>query len=104
MTSDNKTPQTLTATRIELIPTPRADLKTLDDVRLEMARVYRDMRTGKIDPADGTKLAFVLANIGKLIEADVKAGITSTDGKRLPVPTLGDFYRTVGIAKAQKEL
>src|SRR5215472_1257516 len=47
----------------------RIDLKTIDDVRVEMARVYRDMRSGKIDTADGTKLAYVLAQIGKLIEA-----------------------------------
>ena len=38
----------------------------------DVERVYRDMRTGRIDPADSTKLAFVLANIGKQIEADLK--------------------------------
>jgi hypothetical protein len=34
-----------------------------------MARVYRDMRSGKIDTQDGTKLAYVLCQIGKLIQA-----------------------------------
>jgi hypothetical protein len=33
-----------------------------------MARVYRDVRTGRIQTADGTKLAYVLAQLGKLIE------------------------------------
>ena len=55
---------------IELLPAPsRIDLKTIDDVRVEMARVYRDMRAGRLETADGTKLAYVLGQIGKLIEA-----------------------------------
>ena len=58
------------ASGIELLPTPsRIDLKTNDDVRVEMARVYRDMRAGELETADGTKLAYVLSQIGKLIEA-----------------------------------
>jgi hypothetical protein len=48
---------------------PRIDLKTIDDVRVEMARVYRDMRSGRIDTHVGTKLAYVLSQLGKLIEA-----------------------------------
>jgi hypothetical protein len=44
------------------LPTPpRIDLKTIDDVRVEMARVYRDMRARRIESSDGTKLAYVLA-------------------------------------------
>jgi hypothetical protein len=55
---------------IWLLPTPyRIDLKTLDDVRVEMARVYRDMRSGRIESQDGTRLVYVLAQIGKIIEA-----------------------------------
>lgn len=52
-----------------LIPTPsRTDLKTIDDVRLEMARVYRDMKSERIPTSDGTKLVYVLGQIGKMIE------------------------------------
>jgi len=55
---------------LTVLPTPpRIDLKTIDDVRVEMARVYRDMRAGRVDTADGTKMAYVLAQIGKLIES-----------------------------------
>lgn len=43
-------------------------LKRIEDVRLEMSRVYRDCRSGVIDPAVGTKLTFILISIGKLIE------------------------------------
>ncbi len=47
---------------------PRVDLKTIDDVRLEMARVYRAMKQGDIPTQDGTRLAYVLSQIGRLIE------------------------------------
>jgi len=50
-------------------PTPfKIDLKSIDDVRLEMAKIYREMRNQKIDAADGTKLIYVLSQIGKMIE------------------------------------
>lgn len=66
--SDDKQPETIDGKSGKLLPPPRIDLKTIDDVRLELARVYRDMKSGKIETADGTKLAYVLAQIGKLIE------------------------------------
>ena len=68
--SDDDSPEPQGGRAVTLLPTPsRNDLKTIDDVRVEMARVYRDMRSGKIDTQDGTKLAYVLAQLGKLIEA-----------------------------------
>jgi hypothetical protein len=51
------------------LPTPsRSDLKTIEDVRLEMAKVYRDMKSQKIPTHDGTRLVYVLTHIGKMIE------------------------------------
>lgn len=51
------------------MPTPaRIDLKSIDDVRLEMARVYREMRSNAIESQQGTRLVYVLSAIGKLIE------------------------------------
>jgi hypothetical protein len=68
-TSESKSPVIIDGTSGELIPTPsRIDLSSINDVRLEMAKVYRDMKSGKIETADGTKLTYVLAQIGKLIE------------------------------------
>lgn len=43
-------------------------LKTVDDVRAEMARVYRDMRSKRIDMADGSKLIYALGQIGRVVE------------------------------------
>jgi hypothetical protein len=68
----------------ELItPTPRAvaakiDLHTLDDVRREMGKLYREARAGRIDTRDATRLAYILGEMVKLfavreIEARVKA-------------------------------
>jgi hypothetical protein len=70
MSSDTKTVVLPVPAGLTVIPTPsRIDLKTIDDVRLEMARVYRDMRSRSIDTQDGTRLTYVLAQIGKLIES-----------------------------------
>lgn len=66
---NNNSPVTFDSNSEDLSPTPyRIDLKSIDDVRLESARVYRDMRTQKIPTHDGTRLVYVLAQIGKLIE------------------------------------
>lgn len=55
---------------LKVVPYPgrRPDLATLPDVRREMSRVYREMRFKKIDTQDGTRLCFVLTQIGKLIQ------------------------------------
>ena len=52
------------------IPTPpKIPLQSLEDVRREAARVYREARAGKIETADASRLSFMLQTIGKLIEA-----------------------------------
>lgn len=67
--TDTKTPVTIDGKSMELIPPPaKIDLKSIDDVRLEMARVYRQMKSGEIETSDGTKLVYVLGQIGKMIE------------------------------------
>ena len=54
------------------IPTPcKIKLQTLDDIRVEMSRVYRECRAGKLDVTEGGKLSYQLQNIGKMIEAGV---------------------------------
>lgn len=50
-------------------PTPKQiKLVTIMDCKREMARVYRDSRQGRIDIQDGTRLVYMLSQIGKLIE------------------------------------
>ena len=67
--SEEKTPLTIDGSSGLSDPPPREiKLKTADDVRIEMGRVYREMRHGKIETGEGTKLVYVLGQIGKMIE------------------------------------
>jgi hypothetical protein len=50
-------------------PTPRINLATSEDIRREMAKVYRETRCNKILPTNGTKLVYMLINILKAYEA-----------------------------------
>jgi hypothetical protein len=49
-------------------PTPRINLATSEDIRREMAKVYRETRCNKIMPSNGTKLVYMLINILKAYE------------------------------------
>lgn len=57
----------------ELVSHTRAkiDLRNAHAIRRELASVYRDMRSGQIETADGTKLAYVLDMIRKSYETAV---------------------------------
>ena len=55
-------------------PTPRrsrATLRTLDDVAVELAKLYRRAESGQIPTADASRLAYILTSLGKMIEASV---------------------------------
>ena len=49
-------------------PIPRINLSTSEDIRREMAKVYRETRENKILPNNGTKLVYMLINILKAYE------------------------------------
>jgi hypothetical protein len=62
-------PITLDGESGEVLPTPPIiHLKSINDIRLEMAKVYREMRSNAIEAQQGTRLVYVLSAIGKLIE------------------------------------
>lgn len=52
-------------------PPYKIRLHTADDVRLEMARVYREMRGGSLDVKKGGSFVYVLGQIGKMIEVSI---------------------------------
>jgi hypothetical protein len=52
-------------TAITEVPHPRINLSTSEDIRREMAKVYRETRCNKIMPSNGTKLVFMLMSILK---------------------------------------
>lgn len=60
--------RSVTGEVIDPTPLARIDLRNLEAVRREMARVYREMRAGELPPESGTRLVYVLDRIGKLIE------------------------------------
>jgi hypothetical protein len=45
------------------VPPPRLNLSTSEDVRREMARLYREARSHLIEPSEATKLVFILTQI-----------------------------------------
>ena len=52
------------------LPSPHwTRLATFEDVRKEMALVYRQAKAGKIPVQDATRLVYILTAIGKVIEA-----------------------------------
>jgi predicted nucleic acid-binding protein len=57
-----------TDTEILEDPHPRINLATSEDIRREMAKVYRETRCNKILPSNGTKLVYMLINILKAYE------------------------------------
>ncbi|MGZ5054444.1 MAG: hypothetical protein ACXWAT_05805 [Methylobacter sp.] len=46
----------------------RAKLDTLQDVKREMAKLYRESRSGVLDVQDATKMTWMLQAVGKVIE------------------------------------
>jgi hypothetical protein len=61
----------------------RAKLDTLQDVRREMAKVYREARSGLVDVQDATKLTWCLQAVGKVIEgSDLEKRIESLENQK----------------------
>ena len=61
-------PTSQDSTEILEDPSPRINLSTSEDIRREMAKVYRETRCNKILPTNGTKLVYMLINILKAYE------------------------------------
>lgn len=83
---------TIDAETQSVIPTPpKIDLASALDIRREMAKVYRETKAGKIDTADGAKLVYMLAQVGKMIEMhEIEtrlAALEARNGNKLPAPS-----------------
>jgi len=55
---------------VTLTPSPSkvGKLDSLQRVRLEMTKLYREARRGTLETQEATRLCFILVNIAKLIE------------------------------------
>ena len=61
----------------------RAKLDSMQDVRREMAKVYRESRSGVVEVVDGTKLVWMLQAVGKVIESsDLEKRIEILEAKK----------------------
>ena len=69
----NGEPETCEQHGDPMVPTPRPkiDLRDAEAIRRELGAVYRDMRSGRIEAQDGTRLAYVLDMIRKSYETAV---------------------------------
>lgn len=79
-------PATIDGATLRVLPTPRrrkAQLNSLEGVRIEMSRVYRDMESGRRDSQEGSRLVYVLAQIGKVLElTEIERRLTALEGHR----------------------
>lgn len=68
---DSKNLVTIDGETGKVDPSPgRIKLSTIRDVRLEMTSVYRMAKRGELDTQTAGRLAFILTQVGKLIEAE----------------------------------
>ena len=59
----------------------RAKLDTVNDCKREMAKIYRECRTGDLDAIAGTKLVWILQAVAKCIESgDLEKRIELLEG------------------------
>jgi hypothetical protein len=74
----------LNGQKLELTPPPPSKVGRLNSfraIRVELTRVYRDMRSGKIPSCEGTRLAFVLTAIARVLEqGDLEQRIERLEG------------------------
>lgn len=73
------------STGLDAIPPTRMrlPLKTAENVRVELARLYREAKAGKRSVADVSRLANVLQILGRMIEAsDLEQRIEALEATR----------------------
>ncbi|WP_245800374.1 hypothetical protein [Thiomonas intermedia] len=68
MTAQTKALQVVEMPERTRHPTP--PLATSADVRREMATLYREARSGRLDVADASKLTFILVQIAQVLRID----------------------------------
>jgi hypothetical protein len=67
ITGKRKAPETYDEQGHALTRSPKIELRSASAIRREMASVYRDMRTGRIEAQHGTRLVYVLEVLRKAL-------------------------------------
>jgi len=61
----------------------RCKLDSMQDVKREMAKIYRESRSEMIDPVSATKLVWILQAVSKVIEGtDLEKRIETLESKQ----------------------
>lgn len=69
MTEQPESPDT---TKSVVTPTPpKIPLHSADHIRVEMAKIYREMRAGTLDVKKGCSFIFALGQIAKMLEMSI---------------------------------
>lgn len=64
-------------------PRVRCPLRTIDDVKVELARLYRQAKSKKVDSVDASRMANMLSILARLIEgADLERRIEAIEVKQ----------------------
>jgi hypothetical protein len=78
-------PQTYDGSTGSVLPTPKRrkpQLTSLEGVRCEMARIYREAEEGKRETSEASKLVYILGNIGKVLEVvEVETRLKALEAK-----------------------
>lgn len=86
MAENNNNGSVVEVGEVEILPAPtprlRIPLRSAEDVRRELAKLYRQMKSGQIQPQDGTKLAYVLNLLRQAIETgELEARISALEAE-----------------------
>ena len=79
-------------TLLPALPRRQPRLANLEGVRVEMSRIYLEMKSGKRDSQEGSRLVYTLSQIEKILElTEIERRLIQlekyADGKQLPAPT-----------------
>lgn len=81
-------PEIIDGRTLRLVPVRRreAQLNSLEGVRREIARVYRESESGKRDINEGARLVFMLAQLTRVLElTEIELRVRALEGRgRLP--------------------
>jgi hypothetical protein len=81
---DTNLPEVIQANELTGSPSPRSRLRlgTVRECRRELAKLYVEARRGEIEPADATRLAYLLTSLASMIrDSELEARIEALEAE-----------------------
>ena len=86
-------------------PSPRGPhLASFAEVRRELARLYREARTGRVDIRDASRLAYLLRQIADILPAVEKERQRGSTPSRAEMEAIRDRYEHLSDEELQEKL